>query len=309
MIRIVPLQICGSLCLIAIGLIAGHIVTQVGKYGYGHDYQYGLVRLLDLHQEANLPTWFSSTLMLICAALLFLIAAVEKAQRDRFARYWGALGAVFVVLSIDEAAGVHEDIAIPLREAFHASGLLYYTWVIPAMLFLVVLSIVYARFLLAVPRLSGALFVLSGSLYVLGAVGMEMLSGAEHFAGGTRETLRYAVLAGMEESLEMLALALFAYALSRHLARRSPDVRLSFAADVQGSTTVAMAEPICVRHLARSIPGRRSERLVLKATLRRPERILCQVCTRKLTKPFCAMSCVSITNRTSISWNPRCTTC
>ena len=41
-----------------------------------------LQRLFDVNAEANIPTWFSSALLLACATLLAAIAAVKAKSRD-----------------------------------------------------------------------------------------------------------------------------------------------------------------------------------------------------------------------------------
>ena len=65
-------------------------------------------RLFDLDQEMNIPTVYSALAILVCAALLAVIARsqglVEGARHDR---HWWALSLIFVGLAGDELFGFH----------------------------------------------------------------------------------------------------------------------------------------------------------------------------------------------------------
>jgi hypothetical protein len=71
---------------------------------------------------------------------------------------------------------------------------------------------------------------LSAALYIGGAVGLEMPGGAYAEAHGIA-TFGYQFFAAVEETLEMLGLTVFAYALMRILARRHGTVSIGFRAD------------------------------------------------------------------------------
>ena len=58
-------------------LIAG-IATQWSARVLGKDHLLGLVRFFDLDAEANLPTWFSSSTLLLCALVLAGIDGQER---------------------------------------------------------------------------------------------------------------------------------------------------------------------------------------------------------------------------------------
>ena len=106
-------------------------------------------------------------------------------------------------LSADEIAMLHELPIDPMREMFQFGGLLHYAWVLPGMVFVVAVGLVFLRFLLHLPRQTRLLFVFSASVFVMGAIGVEMLSGASAFHAG-EETLDYALIVTIEEFLEML---------------------------------------------------------------------------------------------------------
>jgi hypothetical protein len=68
-----------------------------------------LTRFVDLGGEGNLPTWFSGT-QLTCVAILLGVFALDRFRRAE--RPWGiVLGAlIFLALSLDETAEIHEKI-------------------------------------------------------------------------------------------------------------------------------------------------------------------------------------------------------
>jgi hypothetical protein len=176
----------------------------------GADYMLGFKRLLDLNGERNLPTWFSSAILLTAAALLAGIAA-DKARPHRNA--WIFLSAVFVFLSLDEEASIHEMSNAPLRALLHAGPALYFPWIIFGLALAALVLAVEWRLLRALPRKTAMSFVGSGAIYVMGAVGFEELA-APLYARHAHPVTQAALLV-CEESLEMIGVALFIVALAR----------------------------------------------------------------------------------------------
>lgn len=95
-------------------------------YGFGHDFVYGLSPLVDLDNEANLPTWFSSAQLLAAGLISFLIHVDRRGAGEKFAVHWVGLGFVMLYLSLDETAGLHELMSLPLRELFGFDGFLHH---------------------------------------------------------------------------------------------------------------------------------------------------------------------------------------
>ena len=175
------------------------------------------LRRISLDTENSLPAWFSSILLFSNAAALALIALCAKAKKERDAIYWTILAWVFLFLSADEVASLHERTTEPFRHAFDASGFLFFAWVIPYGLAVLALMVFYARFLFRLPRQTLALFCLAGLTYLGGAIGMDMIGGVyaeQHSA----DHAVYVVSMVVEEILEIVGLSIFFIALRRHLA-------------------------------------------------------------------------------------------
>jgi hypothetical protein len=170
-----------------------------------------VVRLTWVDGEANLPAWFSAALLLCCAFLLAVVGSAHKQEGGRVFP-WGLLSLLFLLLSLDEVAQLHELSIRPLREHFQVTGFLYYPWIIPAGVCVSTLAIGYCGFLAALPGRTRWLFLAAGAIYLGGALGLEAVSGEMASVYSERSPAYHAVTT-LEELLEMMGLVLFIYAL------------------------------------------------------------------------------------------------
>ena len=185
-----------------------------------------LLRKFQLDEELTVPAWYSSVALLACAGLLGVIS-YSKTKSPYF-RHWAALAALFVYLSIDEMAALHELLVAPFRGQLHTHGLLYYAWVIPAFAFVCGLTLVYWRFLFQhLDRKTRRRFVLAGCLFVAGALGLEVFEGAIDEQVG-RHNVRYQGLVVVEETFEMLGVLIFMHALMAYIGSNLGEVRIRF---------------------------------------------------------------------------------
>jgi hypothetical protein len=203
-------------------VILANLTFTFIRFFTGKPSVFGLVRLFDVESEGNVPTWFSSVLLLTAAALLAWIARGKHIDRDRFRRHWAALALIFFWMSLDETAVVHEMLSRPTKLLVKndVGGLLHYTWVIPGALFVVIVGLAFLKFLLALPRRIGIQFVIAGAVFVGGAIGVELAGGwyaSTHGSGN----LPYRLLATLEESCEMAGVIIFIDALLACLASQS----------------------------------------------------------------------------------------
>ncbi|PHP64547.1 hypothetical protein CSC94_23865 [Zhengella mangrovi] len=146
-------------------------------------------------------------------------------SRFSLGRYRNALAFIFVCLSIDEAASFHEILAEPLRNMLGTSGILYFAWVIPGAAFALAVAIVFIPFLCSLPLATALRFVASGAIYVGGALGMELVGGYLADNGLLGSPL-YMIVSTIEESMEMVGMALFFSAALDHLVQTQPNWRL-----------------------------------------------------------------------------------
>lgn len=201
------------------GIIAGLLLANLTALLWNH-YNPGLVarvlsRVFDFNTEANLPTLFS-TLLLVMASVLLAYTHVLKAGKTLFS-HWSVLSAVFLFLAIDENISLHEGLNVVLKQIFPFDGYLFYPWVLPYCLLFGMGALIYFPFLLKLPRPTFRIFLISGALFVTGAAGLEMLEGRQDSLYGHSNPLT-ALWYTVEETFEMSGVALFLNGLLRYLA-------------------------------------------------------------------------------------------
>lgn len=160
----------------------------------------------NLDQEGGLPAWFSSTLMLLCAVLMLLLRFDASRVGRRDAAGWTGLGVIFLLLSLDESASLHEQLTGPLRTMLSATGIFYFAWVVAGLAVVAFLSVIYLPFVLRLQRSVSRRLLLSAAIFVSGVIGMEMVG------GWVVETYDhppvYSLVMLIEETLELLGLTL-----------------------------------------------------------------------------------------------------
>ena len=171
-------------------VVAAFLVTfHTGLYLYNNrveELPWLLLQMFDLDEEHNIPTWFSSFLLLNNALFLYLYGRKDASAQ---APYWTALAAGFFVLAIDEVAGLHETL----------NSSIDINWAIPGAILVAVVGLAFVPFLLSLRRGLAMLLIFAGALYVSGAIVVELLS-----EDMDAESSRYALAVALEEGLEML---------------------------------------------------------------------------------------------------------
>jgi len=177
--------------------------------------------------EENLPTFYSSATLTVCAVLLGFIGVAGK---DRVSRLrWYGLSAVFVFLAVDEFVSIHEQLIPIVRGSLNTTGAFYLAWVIPYGIAVVVLGLLYLKFLLQLPPRTRNLFFVAAFLFVLGAIGFEIIGGYRYQTYDTRDWL-YQLSILCEELLEMTGVVVFLYALTTHIESQLGGLEIRFPA-------------------------------------------------------------------------------
>lgn len=204
------------LVIIVIVLTLLSLIGQLYKYFlFGGKDRY-LVDLINVDKEKNFPTWFAALNILFSSILLFIISVIKRKTKDRFFYHWAILSIIFLGLATDEMIQLHEQVITPIRELLHTSGYLYITWVIPGILFGILFVVAYLKFLIHLPHQIKVLFIMSGLIYVSGAVGFEII-GSNHIYYYGQNNISYALLTASEEFLEMSGILLFTYTLLKYI--------------------------------------------------------------------------------------------
>lgn len=202
-------------------LLALSLLGQASRFGYGHDYVFGLVPLFNVDGEQSVPALFS-TLLLFAASGLLAVAGAAQADGNTARRYWTGLAAGFAVMAVDENVSLHEKLIPVLAKALGEDrpAVFHFAWVALAVVLLPALAAKYARFWWRLPPATRLGFAASAVMYLGGAVGVEMLGGAYVELYG--HTPAYALLVTLEEGLEMAGVSLLIFCLIRFLAAAPP---------------------------------------------------------------------------------------
>jgi len=156
--------------------------------------------------------------LLYTAGLLNLtIGAIHFRIEPRWRWHWILIGAIFVILSFDEGFRIHERAIEPMREMFGATGIFFFAWVIPGLVFVLILGLVYWRFVFTLPAPVKILVIGAGATYIAGTIGGDMVGGYYFSQNGQVYNLTYAMITTVEETLEMIGLTIYLYALLRYI--------------------------------------------------------------------------------------------
>lgn len=207
--------------------IAGIILESVLNY------EARLTRLIahyfSFNGESNIPAFFSSVMLLAASGLLFLIHRQHKrTAQDGYTRHWLILGFIFLFMAIDENTQIHERIAdfVRPRLATDLSGMLHWAWVVPYSVLTLAVVAYFIRFVLRLPTHTRNLILLSGALFVTGALGLEFFEGYLYKRYGI-DHLYNRILYCLEELMEMSGVALFIYALLDYLASYGTQIMIA----------------------------------------------------------------------------------
>ncbi len=211
-------------------LIVANIVGIIFTYYFEYENIHRFIRLFDLNTERNIPTLYSSAALMV-ACLLLLSIAFSRKQFEFTYVMWLVLGLIFMFLSIDEIFSIHERLGTLLSSELETSGVLFFAWIIPYSIGLLAFVMAYSKFFLELPKDSMVLFFVSGVTFVSGAIGFEMLGGRQAELYGITN-VRYAIYYTCEESLEMIAIALFIYTLLTYIVNQFESIGITVSKQV-----------------------------------------------------------------------------
>ncbi len=215
-LSISPKRVALVLTIVVIGLSIVSLAGQFSRHILGHGSLFGLVRLFNVGEDSNIPTWYSSITLLFCSLLLAFIATSQKIARARYILHWKVLSAIFLYLSIDEVAMIHENADAMLGSSISRTGFLHYGWVAVGVPLTLIFVVSYLKFLAHLPRKTRLLFFVAGTIFVSGAIGAEMFAGRYDDLYGY-ENMTYAMITAVEEFCEMFGIVVFIYALLSYM--------------------------------------------------------------------------------------------
>jgi len=212
-----------KLFIIVAVLISIHIVLKILEFGFGHDIILGLIPFLRVTSEGIIPTMYSTVALLAASSLFGLISIACTQAKRIFALSWASLSAIFLFLAMDEALMIHEMLNIKLTGSFDTSGINDQAWIIPYGIGVIILGVIYIKFLRSLPRRTCRLMVSAACIFLTGAIGMEILGeiiGDNAIIGN--------IISTVEETFEMSGIVILIYALLEYIAVEFEDLRIKF---------------------------------------------------------------------------------
>lgn len=213
--RIMLAIICFFACANIIGKFSKHYLPNFLFRDF-------LTMQFNLDGELNLPSVYSALTLLVCSIILSAITYIKKNQHDHYTSDWGRLSILFAFLFFDELTSIHETLVKPVKTVINVGGIFNFAWVIPGIFFVLFMFVMFLKFLINLPRKTRHYFLIAGVIYVGGAIGYELVGGyiADAY---TPQSAIYVLSVTLEESLEMLGIAVFIYGLLSHISYSHPD--------------------------------------------------------------------------------------
>jgi hypothetical protein len=198
-------------------MVSLDVAAEIAAFSYGHPSIYGLARLVRMDFEANFPSVASGLNILFAAGLLAALARNARCSGDPLWRGWAVLAVTFAFLGIDELVSIHEIIGHSIRASTGMEDRSLRLWVIPYLALAACVGFFCLQLLRGLSTSTRNRFILSGTIFVVGAAGIESVGGYYLELLGGRQNLTYAILTTVEETMELAGMILFVHSVLRHV--------------------------------------------------------------------------------------------
>ena len=179
--------------------------------------------------EANIPTLYTIMLLGLASLLCWLVSPLGRTGTE--GKWgWRILGLAFLFVAADEYLTIHETLDKILKNAVETTGALYYVWIVPYAAIAAFFGIILLPWFWKLSGPVKTLFMVSGLLYLGGAIGMEVVGGliitdpANIAIEQNWKIPEFVIAITIEESLEMIGLSLFIWTIFRYIS--APTGRL-----------------------------------------------------------------------------------
>jgi hypothetical protein len=216
-----PRNVFIALLSVNVILIALHLVLQYFQLnGEVSQYFMDVARRFNMDAEVSVSTWYEQILFLVVAQAFAYIAYQAYKKKRLFKRHWAFLAGLCVYLSMDEGSELHELLIAPVQHTLGISeGLLFFAWIIPVGIALIVLGLTFSKFFFHLPKRTQALFLTGVIVFIAGAIGVETVSGAYWESQNFVIDFNYRLLNAAEEGLEIFGLTIAFYGLLDYIKR------------------------------------------------------------------------------------------
>ena len=205
-----PARLVARLSFVAFVLLLIHSTLTVYHYRVHALAWVPWRQLFDVDQENNVPTWFSGCLLGVTALSVWIVADAKRELSDRWWAHWMLLAGGFLLLSLDEIAGLHETV----------NTIIDTTWAIPGGILALLTGVAFIPFLRSLPTATRNAFIVAGCIYVSGAVGLEIIGDFLN-----EDSMTYKLTTVVEEGMEMGGVIMCLAALLQYMGRSQGSSR------------------------------------------------------------------------------------
>jgi hypothetical protein len=222
-------QLIRILLLVVVAFTAIQSAILIWRFGFGGQGLVRTTRFFSLDSEDNLPTFFSSCLLIGSAVLCAFTGRIDSLRKSSLGPTWYLLACTFAFLAADEATRIHEYVGHMIQRVWVHRGAVQWPWVVPYLLFAGIIAAICVPFLRRLPAAIARQCMVAGAVYVTAAAGVDMLEGYVSHAvrtGASHLQPLLLVLPIVEEPLEMVGVILFIAAILGYLEDSTDVIRV-----------------------------------------------------------------------------------
>jgi hypothetical protein len=180
-----------------------------------------------VNNNENIATFWNVIILMVATTLIFVIASLKNAQRDRSRHGWHALGLIFAYFTVDAFAAISHRLANLLRKLPEMQGGFLYNWLYPlATVIILLIILLFIWFYLHLDAPNKFLFPISIILYTLGAYKSQLISAYYGSLYGTT-TYTFLLISHMEEFAEYVGVILLIHLLLTYLAAHVSELEFT----------------------------------------------------------------------------------
>jgi hypothetical protein len=213
----IPLKIVFWLFLIFTVLVILHLILQylnMVVYQEQHGLIFELSNRFDFDDEVSLPSWYSFIILFLVSASAAFAYLLENSPKKRFA--WLVLAILYLLMSIDEAAGLHEFVLQTMHNIYYLDQdplVSKNAWWLALPFILIAISALGIMVYKALPRRTVSLMAIGIVLFMIGAVAIDALTATVPLQTYANQGL----LVALEESLEIIGTLIILYAILMYI--------------------------------------------------------------------------------------------
>ena len=206
---------------VIVHLISESILSEVNS----NPILYAIKIQLSLHSERNLPTFYAGFLLIISSLLLLLLREISKSEYERKLLLF--MSALASFLSFDEMFMLHEHIAKMMRLKENFSTPFNVDWIIPYSILIIFSFYIGQRFLFSQPIQIKRLLILSGSIYIFGELGLEIVEDIIKSDIFLIPSNYIYISSFFEETLGLIGITLLNYTLLKMISLKSSKLQFN----------------------------------------------------------------------------------